>query len=78
MEIKLKNDSQVQIGSNMRRIRLAKGMKQIELVKQLQLRGFNVCKETVVKLEHNKQHFDASLFKAVAEILEASYEDLLN
>lgn len=77
MEIKLKNDSVVQIGSNMRRIRLERGMKQIELVKQLQLRGFNVCKETVVKLEHNKQHFEAGLFKAVAEILDTTYEELL-
>lgn len=77
MSTKLKNDNTVLIGSNMRRIRLGKGMKQIELVKLLQLRGFNVCKETIVKLEHNRQHFDAGLFKAVAEILDTTYEELL-
>lgn len=77
MSSKLKNDDTVLIGSNMRRIRLSKGMKQIELVKLLQLRGFNVCKETVVKLEHNRQHFDAGLFKAIAEILDTTYEELL-
>lgn len=77
MRSKLKNDHAVLIGSNMRRIRLSKGMKQIELVQLLQLRGFNVCKETIVKLEHNRQHFDASLFKAIADILETTYEELL-
>lgn len=76
-ESKLKSDSEVDIGKNIRRIRLSKGIKQIEVIRELQLLGFNVTKETMVKWEHGIKHFPASQFKAIREILDTSYEELL-
>lgn len=74
---KILSDSKIDIGSNIRKIRLSKGLKQIEVVRELQLRGFNVTKETMVKWEHGNKHFPASQLKAIKEILETSYEELL-
>ena len=74
---KILSDSKIDIGSNIRKIRLSKGIKQIEVVRELQLRGFNVTKETMVKWEHGNKHFPASQLKAIKEILETSYEELL-
>ena len=66
---KILSDSKIDIGSNIRKIRLSKGLKQIEVVRELQLRGFNVTKETMVKWEHGNKHFPASQLKAIKEIL---------
>lgn len=74
---KILSDSRIDIGSNIRKIRLSKGLKQIEVVRELQLRGFNVTKETMVKWEHGNKHFPASQLKAIKEILETTYEELL-
>ena len=52
---KILSDSKIDIGSNIRKIRLSKGLKQIEVVRELQLRGFNVTKETMVKWEHRSE-----------------------
>lgn len=75
-ESKVKNDVEIDIGANIRRIRLAKGLKQIEVIRELQLRGFNVTKETMVKWEHGKKHFSASQLKAIKEILNTTYDEL--
>lgn len=74
---KIKSDTEIDIGSNIRRIRLSKDVKQIEVVRQLQLRGFNVTKETMVKWEHGKKHFSASQLEAIKEILNTTYDELL-
>lgn len=76
-ESKIKSDAQIDIGSNIRRIRLSQGIKQIEVIRQLQLRGFNVTKETMVKWEHGKKHFSASQLKAIKEILHTTYDELM-
>lgn len=76
-ESKIKSNSSIDIGSNIRRIRLSQGIKQIEVIRQLQLRGFNVTKETMVKWEHGKKHFSASQLKAIKEILNTTYDELM-
>lgn len=76
-ESKIYSDDAIDIGANLRRVRLSKGIKQIEIVRQLQLRGFNVTKETMVKWEHGHKHFPASQLQAIKEILDTSYEELL-
>lgn len=50
MEQKIKQDS-IHIGENIRRERLRKGIGQTELVRQLQLAGVEMTRETLVKIE---------------------------
>lgn len=76
-ESKILSDAEIDIGSNIRRIRLGKGIKQITVIRELQLRGFNVTKETMVKWEHGNKHFPASQLKAIKEILDTTYDELL-
>lgn len=76
-ESKILSDTKIDIGSNIRRIRLSKGIKQIEVIRQLQLMGFNVTKETMVKWEHGNKHSPASQLKAIKEILDTTYDELL-
>ena len=76
-ESKVLSDDSIDIGSNIRRVRLAKGIKQITVIRELQLRGFNVTKETMVKWEHGNKHFPASQLKAIKEILGTTYDEPL-
>lgn len=76
-ESKILSDAGIDIGANIRRVRLSKGIKQIEIIRELQLRGFNVTKETMVKWEHGNKHFPASQLEAIKEILDTTYEELM-
>lgn len=76
-ESKILSDTTIDIGSNIRRIRLSKGIKQITVIRELQLQGFNVTKETMVKWEHGNKHFPASQLRAIKEILGTTYDELL-
>lgn len=76
-ESKILSDADIDIGSNIRRVRLEKGVKQITVIRELQLRGFNVTKETMVKWEHGNKHFPASQLRAIKEILGTTYDELL-
>ena len=49
MEQKIKQDS-IHIGANIRRERLRKGIGQTALVRQLQLAGVEMTRETLVKI----------------------------
>ena len=77
-ESKVLSDTGIDIGSNIRRIRLEKGIKQITVIRELQLQGFNVTKETMVKWEHGNKHFPASQLRDIKEILGTTYDDLLH
>lgn len=49
MEQKIKQD-EIHIGQNIRRIRLERGFGQTALVRQLQLEGISMTRETLVKI----------------------------
>lgn len=65
------------IGSNIRRIRLEKGIGQTELVKQLQLMDVDITRETLVKIESGKQHIKLEQLKGLTKILKTNYNELL-
>jgi len=67
----------IQIGKNVRRIRLEKGIKQTELVKLMQLQGISIYRESLVKIERGAQHITASQLKGFKECLNTTYEELL-
>lgn len=75
-EQKVKQDK-ICIGQNIRRIRKEKGIKQVDMVIKLQLIGVDLTREALVKIERGVQHIYASQLKAIKEILDTSYEELL-
>ncbi|EPM8173440.1 helix-turn-helix domain-containing protein [Enterococcus hirae] len=70
-------DREKVIGSNIRRIRVEKGIGQTELVRDLQLRKIAITKETFVKIEGGRQHIKLDQLRAIRDILQVPYEDLL-
>ncbi len=75
-EQKIKQDT-IAIGQNVKRVRLKRRMKQVELVKELRLRGVDITWEPLVKIERGKQHIYASQCKAIKESLDTTFDGLL-
>ena len=76
MEQKIKQ-SGIDIGRNIRRIRLEKGYAQTELVRMLQLLDINMARETLVKIERGIQHITGSQLRGIRDCLDTSYDELL-
>lgn len=73
----IRNDSEICIGRNIRRIRNEQNIGQTELVKSVQLQGVDLTREALVKIERGTQHIKASQLKAIKTALQTSYEELL-
>lgn len=73
---KIKQD-EIQIGQNIREIRLEKGIGQTELVRRLQLDGISMTRETLVKIERGTQHIQAIQLRGIRDALGTTYEELL-
>ena len=65
------------IGKNIREIRLACGMGQTELVRQLQLIGVDMTRETLVKIERGIQHIQVTQLRGIRDVLHTTYDELL-
>ena len=76
MEQKIKQDS-IHIGEKIRRDRLQKGIGQTELVRQLQLAGVEMTRETLVKIERGTQHIQATQLRGIRDALGVTYDELL-
>lgn len=74
-EQKIKQD--IAIGANIRRIRKENKIKQVELVRLLQLEGMEMSRETLVKIERGKQHIRATQLRAIRDALGTTYDELL-
>ena len=77
MEQKIKQDSCINIGQNIRSIRKSKGMGQTELVRRLQLIDVTMTRGTLVKIERGIQHIQASQLRGIRDVLETTYDELL-
>jgi len=77
MEQKIKQDGEIHIGKNIRRIRKERGMKQTELVNRVQLLNVPMTREVLVKIEREIQHIQASQLRAIRDVLGTSYDELL-
>ena len=75
MEQKIKQD--ICIGENIRKIREEKGIKQTELVAQLQLQDVSITREALVKIEGSRQHIQATQLRAIRDALHTTYDELL-
>lgn len=76
-EQKVKSDDKISIGKNIRRIRESRQIGQTELVRLLQLHGVSITRESLVKIERGIQHIYASQLRAIKEVLDTTYDELL-
>ena len=74
---RIHQDEKINIGSNIRRIRKSKKIGQKEMAIQMQLHNIPISRETYVKLERGIRNISSSELKAIKEILETTYEELL-
>ena len=74
---KLKSSDTINIGKNIREIRISKNIGQTELVKLLQLQGIPITRESLVKIERGIQHIYITELKAIRDILNTTYDELL-
>lgn len=75
-EQKIKQDT-ILIGSNIKNIRKQTKIKQTDIVRKMQLMGVDITRESLVKIERGIQHIYASQLKALKEILDTTYDELL-
>ncbi len=76
MEQKIKQTG-IDIGGNIRRVRLSKGIGQTELTRMLQLQNVKMARETLVKIERGIQHITGSQLRGIRDCLDTTYDDLL-
>lgn len=76
MEQKIKQDS-IEIGENIRKIRLANKIGQTDLARKLQLMGISMTRETLVKIERGIQHIAAAQLRGIRDALNTTYDELL-
>ena len=76
MEQKIKQ-SGINIGANIRHIRLEKRIKQTELVRMIQLCDISMTREALVKIERGVQHITGSQLRGFRDCLDTTYEELL-
>lgn len=76
MEQKIKQD-EIFIGKNIRRIRKEKGIRQTEMVALLQMENVMITREALVKIERGIQHIQATQLRAIKNVLETTYDELL-
>ena len=76
-ELKIKSDTQILVGDNIREIRKSKNIGQTDLVRLLDLQGITITRESLVKIERGIQHIYASQLKGIKNALNTTYEELL-
>lgn len=67
----------INIGGNIRRIRLERGIAQTELVCMLDLLGIRITRESLVKIERGVQHITDLQLRGIRDCLNTTYDELL-
>lgn len=75
MEQKIKQD--ILIGANIKAVRKQKNIRQVDLVRLLQLEGIEMTRESLVKIENGSQHIRASQLRGIRDALQTTYDELL-
>lgn len=76
MEQKIKQIG-IDIGGNIRRIRLEKNIGQTELSGMLDLKGIEMTREALVKIERGVQHITGAQLRGIRDCLDTTYDELL-
>lgn len=65
-----------QMGNNLRRLRQRKKLTQEQVAAKLQVRGCDVTRSALAKIEVGQRHVYLDELKALREIFDVSYEEL--
>ena len=76
--MKIKSDSNICIGKNLKKFREERGLLQKDLVCELQLRGFSIQKQNYSRIEKEQEHISASVLVALCEMLNVTLEELFS
>jgi len=77
MEQKIKQDTSIHIGANIRSIRKSQNIGQTELVSRLQVIGIDMTREALVKIERGIQHIQSAQLRGIRDVLRTTYDELL-
>jgi len=72
---KIKQD--INIGANIRDLRLRRDVGATELAIKLQLIGVDMTREALWKIENGEQHLKATQLRGIRDVLGVTYDDLL-
>jgi len=72
---KLKQDKEYGIGQNLRRLRLSKGLTQVDVVARLGVYGIEVGRVTYNKMEHNYYSIKIKELLGLKQIYECEFEE---
>ena len=64
------------LGQNIRTLRMKKGLSQEQLAAQLQVRGCDVTRSALAKIEVGQRHIYPDELRALRDTLGATYEEL--
>lgn len=67
-----------QVGRRIRRYRMSRRMRQEDLAARLQLGGCDITRSALAKMEVGQRHIYPDELRMLKEVLQVSYEDLLN
>lgn len=74
--MKIKSDDIICVGANIKKYRLQRGLMQIDVVRELQLRGLSIQKQNFSRIEKEQEHIPASILLALCDILDVTLEML--
>ena len=74
----MNKEIETRIGNNIRRIRESRAMTQDTLAAKLQLRGCDITRSAIAKIEVGQRHLYPDEIMLLKEILGASYEDIFD
>lgn len=63
------------VGSNIKRLRVERGLRNYDVICQLQLRGIDISSSTYSKVESGKNNPTVDTIRALAEIYQCEYEE---
>lgn len=64
------------LGQNIRKLRRRRGLSQEQLAARMQVRGCDVTRSSLAKMEAGQRHIYPDELKLLREILDVSYEEL--
>ena len=65
------------LGQNLRDIRIRQGLTQEEVSTRLQIRGCDVTRSALAKIEAGQRHLSPLELRALREIFRVTYEEIL-
>ncbi len=69
---------EIKVGNNIRSIRKKNKLTQEQLAAKLQVSGCDITRSALAKIEVGQRHLYIDELKALKEILNVSYENILN